>query len=131
MLIFNNHVVRKEFAEKYPELVGKFLRVSQQKVDQYKKDPEGSAQLIAKHLDIPLDTARSTLAGLQYPSLAEQLTPAYIGNASTKADSRVTRAYKDTANFLADIGELRKADVPESYAPSINTAFLQSALGGK
>lgn len=126
--MFNNFVVRKEFADKYPELVVKFLRVVQAKVDQYKADPEGSAQLIAKHLDIPLDTARSTLAGLQYPSLAEQLSPAYIGNASTKADSRITRAYKDTANFLADIGEVRKADIPDSYAPFINTSYLQRAL---
>ncbi len=131
VLVFNNFVVRKEFADKNPELVAKFLRVVQEKVDQYKKDPEGSAQLIAKHLDIPVETARSTLAGLQYPSLSEQLTPAYIGNETTKAGSRITRAYKDSANFLAEIGEVRKADIPESYASAINTTYLQRAAAGK
>jgi taurine transport system substrate-binding protein len=131
VLVFNNFVVRKEFADKNPELVAKFLRVVQEKVDQYKKDPEGSAQLIAKHLDIPVDTARSTLAGLQYPSLSEQLTPAYIGNETTKAGSRITRAYKDSAIFLAEIGEIRKADVPESYASAINTSYLQRAAADK
>ncbi|MFZ4480270.1 MAG: ABC transporter substrate-binding protein [Rhodoferax sp.] len=131
VLVFNNFVVRKEFADKNPELVAKFLRVVQEKVDQYKKDPEGSAQLIAKHLDIPIDTARSTLAGLQYPSLSEQLTPAYIGNEATKTGSRITRAYKDSANFLAEIGEVRKADIPESYASAINTSYLQRAVAGK
>jgi len=128
VLVFNNFVVRKEFSEKHPELVVKFLRVVQEKVDQYKKDPEGSAQLIAKHLDIPLDTARSTLAGLEYPSLAEQLTPAFLGNESSKSDSRITKSYKDTAIFLAQIGEVRKEEVPASYAPAINTTFLQRAL---
>ena len=127
ILVFNNFVVRKEFAERHPDLVVKFLRVVQDKVDQYKKDPEGSAQLIAKHLDIPLDTARSTLAGLEYPSLAEQLTPAFIGNGENKADSRITRSYKDSADFLAQIGEIRKEDVPASYAPFINTVYLQRA----
>jgi taurine transport system substrate-binding protein len=39
VLVFNNLVVRKEFGEKYPELVAKFLRVVEDKVDQYKKDP--------------------------------------------------------------------------------------------
>ncbi len=131
VLIFNNFAGRKEFAEKYPDLVVKFLRVVQDKVDQYRKDPEGSAQHIAKHLDIPLDTARSTLAGLEYPSIAEQLTPAYIGDETTKNNSRVTRSYKDAASFLAEIGELRKAEVPDSYAPAINTTFLQRALAGK
>lgn len=131
VLVFNNFVVRKEFAEKNPELVAKFLKVVQDKVDQYKKDPEGSAQQIAKHLEIPVETARGTLAGLQYPSLSEQLTPAFIGNDTSKAGSRITKAYKDTANFLAEIGDLRKADIPESYAPAINTTFLQRAASGK
>ena len=128
VLVFNNFAVRKEFAEKHPEIVVKFLRVVQEKVDQYKKDPEGSAQAIAKHLDIPLETARSTLAGLEYPSLAEQLTPAFIGNEASKTDSRITKSYKDTASFLAQIGEVRKEEVPASYASAINTTFLQRAL---
>ncbi|MEI6600892.1 MAG: glycine betaine ABC transporter substrate-binding protein [Comamonadaceae bacterium] len=131
VLVFNNFVVRKEFAEHHPDLVVKFLRVAQDKVDQYKRDPDAAAQLIATHLDIPLETARSTLSGLQYPSLAEQLTPAYIGIESTKSTSRITRAYKDTANFLADIGEIRKTDVPDSYASAINTTYLQRAVAVK
>jgi taurine transport system substrate-binding protein len=88
-------------------------------------------RVIAKHLDIPLETARSTLAGLQYPSLAEQLTPAYIGQDTSKANSRIARAYKDTASFLADIGEVRRADIPDSYAPYLNTQYLQRAAAGK
>jgi taurine transport system substrate-binding protein len=127
VLVFNNYVVRKEFAEKYPDIIVKFLRVSQEKIDQYKKDPEGSAQLIAKHLDIPLDTARDTLAGLEYPSLAEQLTPAFIGHEASKPGSRITLSYKGAADFLAQIGEIRKEEVPASYTPFINTTYLQRA----
>lgn len=126
-LVFNNLVVRTEFAEQHPELIVKFLRVYQEKVDEYKKDPEGSAKIIADHLSIPLDNARSTLAGLSYPSLKEQLTPEYLGDARTKQTSRVGKAYQDTANFLVDIDELRKADVPASYAPHINTTYLERA----
>ncbi|AGX87558.1 ABC transporter substrate-binding protein [Candidatus Symbiobacter mobilis] len=127
VLIFNNFAVRKEFADKYPEIVVKFLRVVQDKVDQYQRDPEGSAQAIAKHLDIPVDTARSTLAGLQHPSIAEQLTTAYLGNETTKANSRITRAFQNSAIFLAEMGEMRKADIPASFAPAINTTYLQRA----
>lgn len=127
VLVFNNLVVRSEFAQQHPELVVKFLKVYQDKVDEYKKDPEAAAKLIADHLNIPLETARSTLAGLNYPSVQEQLTPQYLGNTQTKADSRITKAYQDTANFLVDIDELRKRDVPETYAPHINTTFLERA----
>ncbi|MDR2112245.1 MAG: ABC transporter substrate-binding protein [Candidatus Accumulibacter sp.] len=127
VLVFNNYVVRKEFGERYPDLVVKFLRVSQEKIDQYKKDPEGSSQLIARHLDIPLDTARDTLAGLEYPSLAEQLTPDFIGHDASKANSRIAKSYKDAAEFLARIGEVRKEEIPASYAPFLNTTYLQRA----
>lgn len=131
VLVFNNYVVRKEFAARYPQLVSKFLRVAQDKVNQYKKDPEGSSQLIAQHLNIPLDTVRSTLAGLQYPSISEQLTPAYIGTGSAKNGSRIVNSYKATADFLAEIGEIRKQEVPASYASALNTSYLQQAAAAK
>ncbi|WP_370679091.1 ABC transporter substrate-binding protein [Comamonas sp. GB3 AK4-5] len=131
VLVFNNFVVRKEFAEQNPELVAKFLRVVQDKVEQYHKDEEGSVQAIAKHLDIPADSVRTTLAGLEYPSLQQQLTPAFIGDDKTKANSLITRAYKDSAEFLASIGELRKQEIPVNYGPYINTRYLQRAAATK
>jgi taurine transport system substrate-binding protein len=88
-------------------------------------------QAIAKHLDIPADSVRSTLGGLEYPSLQEQLTPAFIGDEKTKSNSLITKAYKDSAEFLAGIGELRKQEVPVSYGPYINTSYLQRAAAAK
>ncbi len=126
-LIYNNFAVRKEFAEKHPQLLVRFLRTYQDKVDQYKKDPEAAAQIIARHLDVPLDTARSTLAGLEYPSIDEQLTPAFLGSGPDTPNSAIARAARDTALFLADIGELRRDDIPSSFAPFINTTYLQQA----
>lgn len=130
-LIYNNYVVRKEFAEKYPQLVVKFLRVHQEKVDEYKKDPEGSAQIIAKHLELPIETVRSVLSGMEYPSLSEQLTPAYLGDGPTKANSAIARSAKDTVLFLSSIGELRKSEIPDSFAGAINTTYLKQAAAKK
>jgi taurine transport system substrate-binding protein len=132
-LVYNNFVVRTEFAQKYPEIVVKFLRTYQEKLDQYQKDPEGSTAAIAKHLDIPVETARSVLTGLEQVSLTQQVSPAFLGNGSgsggTTPTSGIARAAKDTANFLVEIGEVRKGDVPESYAPSINSSYALRALG--
>lgn len=130
-LIYNNFVVRKEFADKYPDLVVAFLRTYQQKLDEYKRDPAGSAAAIARHLDIPLDSARSTLGGLEYPSLQEQLTAAYLGSGAGIASGGIARATKDTAQFLVEIGELRKSDVPDSFAPAINSKYLSRAVAGQ
>ncbi|WP_245725497.1 ABC transporter substrate-binding protein [Pandoraea oxalativorans] len=84
-LIYNNFVVRKAFAEKYPQIVTAFLKTYQQKVDEYQKDPEAAAQIISKNIEQPIESVRRTLAGLTYPSVKEQVSAAYLGNgASTR-----------------------------------------------
>lgn len=132
-LVYNNFVVRKEFAQQYPDIVAKFLRTYQEKLDQYQKDPEASTAAIAKHLDIPLDTARSVLNGLEHASLTQQVSPQFLGNGNgpggTTPNAGITRAAKDTANFLAEIGEVRRADIPDSYAPFINASYALKAIG--
>ena len=35
---------------------------------------------------------------------------------------------KDTANFLAALGEIRKGDIPESFGPAINASYALKAL---
>jgi taurine transport system substrate-binding protein len=126
-LIYNNFVVRKAFAEQYPHLVATFLRVYQQKVDEYQKDPERASQIIAKNLDQPLDSVRRTLAGLEYPSIGEQLSPQYLGSGANTPDSGIAKAMVDTAQFLVGAGQLRGDTVPASFAPAIDTRFLKEA----
>ncbi len=65
-LIYNNYVVRKAFAEQYPQVVTAFLRVHQQKVDEFKQDPERAAAIVAKEVGAPVTTAANTLGG-EYP----------------------------------------------------------------
>jgi len=43
----------------------------------------------------------------------------------------IAKGMKDTAAFLAEIGEVRKADIPDSFAPWINTRYLREALAQK
>jgi taurine transport system substrate-binding protein len=65
-------VVRKAFAEQYPQVVTAFLRVHQQKVDEFKQDPERAAAIVAKEVGAPVTTAANTLGGLEYPTLSQQ-----------------------------------------------------------
>lgn len=128
VLVFNNYVVRTEFANQHPELIVKFLQVAQDKASEYLADPDAAAQKLAQHLNIPVETVSSTLAGLRYPTLHEQLTVDYLGDSASKADSRITRSYHSAADFLANIGELRQSDIPASYAPALNTRYLEQAV---
>ena len=130
-LIYNNYVVRKAFAEQYPQLVTAFLRVHQQKVDQFRKDPEQAAAIVAKEVGAPVSTATNTLGGLEYPSLKEQGTAAWLGDGSDTTHSGIGNALTKTADFLAQSGELRQRDIPTDWRSAINSRYIREAAAGQ
>jgi len=46
-------VARKGFAEKYPDLVAKYLRSLNRAVDLYRKEPQSAVKAVAKEFNIP------------------------------------------------------------------------------
>ena len=130
-LIYNNYAVRKEFAERYPQLVSKFLQVHQAKVDEYRKDPERAAAIVAKEVGAPVSTATNTLGGLEYPSLQEQGTAAWLGNGTDTTHSGIGKALSKTAGFLAGIGEVRQRDIPAGWDDAINSRYIRAAAENK
>lgn len=126
-LIYNNYVVRKAFAEQYPQVVTAFLQVHQQKVEEFRQNPERAAEIVAKEVGAPVSTATNTLSGLEYPSLAEQGTAAWLGDGSRTTDSGIGKALTKTAHFLADIGEIRKRDIPQDWNTAIDSRYIREA----
>ncbi|MDR0827808.1 MAG: ABC transporter substrate-binding protein [Desulfovibrio sp.] len=125
--IFNAYVVSKKFATEHPDLVVSFLSVFEDTVKRYKADPDGSAAIIAKELGQDAEAAKQTLAGLAFPSLKEQLQVSLLGNGKNTADSNIAKGLAATAQFLVELGELQKNSLPPSFAPGINTSFLEKA----
>lgn len=126
-LIYNNYVVSKTFAEKYPQEVVAFLKVHQQKVDEFRADPDKAAAIVAQVVGAPLTTAQNTLGGLEYPSLKEQGTAAWLGNGTETSDSGIGKALTKTANFLATTGDIRQRDIPSNWDRAINSSFIRQA----
>lgn len=129
--VWNNYIVRKEFSQQYPALVVKFLQTFEETVKRYRQNPDEAARLIATHLDQKFEFARDTLAGLEYLPLKEQLTTKWLGNSQTKETASIAKSMADAANFLASLGDIRKQDIPASFAPYINTTYLEKAAEGK
>jgi taurine transport system substrate-binding protein len=127
--LFNAYVVSNDFAEKHPDQVAAFLKTFQETVDRYKADPDGSAVLIAKELEQDPEGSKQTLAGLVYPSLADQLKVDWLGDGATTPNSNIAKSFADQAAFLVEQGDLRAADVPPSFAPFIDVSFIKKALG--
>ncbi|MFC6051839.1 taurine ABC transporter substrate-binding protein [Acinetobacter sp. Ac_877] len=127
ILVYNNFAVRKEFAEKHPDLVIKFLKAYQEQVDEYKQDPKAASEKISKYLSLPYEQVETTLAGIDYIPLKDQATEKYLGATPNDENSGIAKAALDISKFLVGIGELKQSDVPKSYAPNINSKYLIEA----
>jgi len=125
--VWNSAVVRSEFSAQYPDLVIQYLQEAQRVIARYQADPPKGAQALATNLAAPVDATLETLAGLTYPSLQQQLTPAYWGAGPDTTQAKLVLALADTARFLAETGQVRAAEIPASFTPSIAYALMQAA----
>ena len=126
--VWNDFVVRKEFAEKYPSTVVAFLKAYQEMVKAYRADPAGVSKIIATYLNQDLKSVQDTLAGRDYYTLDEQLRNDWMGTAESKATAKMAKGFADTAEFLSANGDIRHADIPKSFAPLINPTFAVRAV---
>ncbi|OZI31176.1 taurine ABC transporter substrate-binding protein [Bordetella genomosp. 10] len=127
-LIFNGLSVSRAFGRQHPELVAKLLVVLEQEVRNYRKDPTGVAEAIAKELGSTPQAVRESIDGNNYPTIAEQLQPAWFGDGSHPDQTVLAGAARKTAEFLGSIDQIRKQDIPASFSDAINPAYLKLAL---
>ncbi|MEB0047760.1 MULTISPECIES: taurine ABC transporter substrate-binding protein [unclassified Pseudomonas] len=116
---FDAWIVRKDFAQKHPEIVTAFAKVTLDAYTNYRKDPQAWLanqsnidKLVklsgAKASDIPL-----LLQGNVYPLAADQVIT--LGAPTTKAIT-------DTAAFLKEQGKV-EAVLPD-YAPYVSAQYI-------
>lgn len=116
---FDAWIVRKDFAEKHPEVVRAFAKVTLDAYTDYRKDPkawladqDNIAKLVklsgAKAEDIPL-----LLQGNVFPLAADQ---------ATALGAPTTQAITDTAKFLKEQGKV-DAVLPD-YAPYVSNQYV-------
>ncbi len=118
---FDAWIVRKDFAEKHPEVVRAFAKVTLDAYADYRKDPrawladKGNIDKLvklsgAKAEDIPL-----LLQGNVFPLAADQ---------ATALGAPTTQAISETARFLKEQGKV-EAVLPD-YAPYVSSKYVQN-----
>ena len=119
---FDAWIVRKDFAAENPAIVAGFAKVTGTAYADYLADPaawladkaniDKVANLTgAKPEDVPV-----VLAGYVFPTLAEQVSPAYLGGDTIKA-------IVATAEFLKEQGKI--PEVLADYGPYVNPAYAR------
>ena len=126
--LFNVFAESLDFAERHPELLVSFLRNYQRKLDEYNADRPAAAERIARELGQDLRGAGATLDGLFYPPISEQLNVEWLGSGEDTPGSAIARSFEDQARFLVRQSEVSEWEVPDSFAPFINSRFIAGAV---
>jgi len=113
--VFDVVVAPEEFVEGHPDLVRKFLAVTEQTNAAYRANPSRYEEAIAEGAGTDLDTTRWLLATFSFPTTQEQKTSAGLGGT-------VERLAQEIGEFFVQQGLLNRA--LDSYGFAIDDRFL-------
>lgn len=108
--------VTDSFASEHPDLVKKFLAVTEAANAAYKADPDAAYEKIAGAAGMDLEATKATLANFGFPTAEEQLGANWLGGG-------VQEAAKGVAEVMVGAGNLDKA--LDDYAPFVDPSFLK------
>jgi len=118
-------VVRKGFADKYPELVTKFARGESHAAELWLAEPSKAADIVSKELSVSTQLATQLMTANRVLSAREQLRPAYLGTTTKKGE--IVQSLKAVADFLVQEGRLKSAPDERVFMEFINPGYLERA----
>lgn len=122
----NVEIVRKEFAEKYPDIVTKYIKALNKAVNLYNQDQAEAVKTIAKGLNITEEEAIKQMQGSIWLTAEQQLDPAYLGTSSKKGN--LVNSLKDTADFLYKQKSLVAEPMLSIFEQAVNPYYIENAL---
>jgi taurine transport system substrate-binding protein len=105
-----------KFATEHPDLLKKFLAVTNAANAAYLADPDAALDKIAGASGMDAPAAKAMLANFADPTVEEQLGPNWLGGG-------VQEAAKGVADVMVATGNLDKA--LDDYAPFVDPSFLK------
>lgn len=119
-------VVRKAFAEKYPDLVQKYVLNLSKAVDYYRKSPAESAKLQAKEFNLPEAEMARQMKTMIMLNGKEQLGAKYLGTCEKRGT--FAKALKDTADFLKTEKRIKESPALAAFEKGMNPCYLEKAM---
>lgn len=122
----NVKLVRKEFAQNYPELVASLIACLAEGAMIYSEDPNGAAKIVSEELQIKPEDALKQMEGAIWLSLEEQLETEYLGTSSSIG--KFSTIMKDTADFLAQQNFIKNVPTQEGFNKFMNPSYIERAV---
>ena len=115
-------VARQDFAKANPELVTKYIKVLNKANELDQTDKDKVINDISDVLKISKDDAKFQRNGFEWILGEDQLKKEYLGG-------HISEVLKNTADFLAEQGSIKKAPDLKTFQEHVNTSYLEDALG--
>lgn len=122
----NVEVVRREFAEKYPDIVTKYIKAVNKAVKLYNENQTEAVKTLADSLKITQEEALKQTKGSIWLTAEQQLEPAYFGTSAKKGN--LVNSLKDTADFLYKQKSLMNEPKSSTFEKAVNPSFIENAL---
>ena len=119
-------LVRRAFAEQYPDIVSTYLATLHRAVQYYRSNPDESAEAVAREFGIEVDEAARQMASLVWVDGEEQLGPEYLGRSDQIG--ALADVFVATGQFLFEQGTITSAPSRELFESAINPRYLEEAL---
>jgi len=119
-------VVRKGFAEKYPELVVKYIAAEIKAVDLYNREKDGAAEAVSRQFDIPREEALRQMKSLVLLTGEEQISSKYMGKKGNIGD--LAAVLKATADFLVSQNTIKSAPELDVFKAALRPDFIEKAM---
>lgn len=115
--VFDVVSVTDDFAANHPDLVTKFLQVTEEANVAYAADPAAAQETIADAAGMSVEDSNAVLDLFKFPDKDAQLSEAWMGGT-------VQTFVKEVADFFVAQGELEAA--LDDYAPFVDASFLEA-----
>lgn len=113
--VFDVVSVTESFAGEHPDLLRKFMEITDRANAAYNEDPSAYYDTISKAAGMDLDATKEMLAMFSFPSNGEQKSEKWLGGT-------VQDFMKSVADFFVEQGQLDRA--LESYDSVVDASFL-------
>lgn len=108
--------VTDDFAAEHPDLVRKFLEVTDAANEAYKANPEGAYAAVSKAAGMDMDATVLTMNNFGFPSAADQMSENWLGGG-------VQEMTKGVADIMVSFGGMDEA--LDDYSKFIDDSFLK------
>lgn len=119
ILVFDVIGVPTRFALEHPDILAKFLKVTDDMNRKWKTDSAEMLPVIAKDAGMNEKDTEETINAFKYPSMEEQLSNKWFGGGAQAT-------FKEVAEFFKKQGDI--PTVLESYNSNVDTGPLRAAI---